>query len=311
MTLADLFIKIKNRIIWQYYLTKDYFLSKILLTPKILSTEETIKLVRENKMSITRFGDGEIGLMYGRDLNFQEYNPTLAAKMEKAIRSNNSKLLICIPDIFTKSSRKSLSLCKVDDNFWKAHLLRYRWQWVKRIKRSRLYGNSLLSRIYSVNWDIDKGKGTFSLLEDLWRDRDIVILEGAYSRLGVGNNCFSAAKSIRRILAPATNSFTRYSEVFNSAISIGGNPLFILALGPTATAMASELADAGAQALDLGHLDVEYEWMRSGCTSKEPVRGKYVNEAYLSGKSASAVSEELSVSELQLYKSQIIADFSK
>ena len=71
------------------------------------------------------------------------------------------------------------------------------------------------------------------------------------------------------------------------------------------------LADAGAQALDLGHLDVEYEWMRSGCTSKEPVRGKYVNEAYLSGKSASAVSEELSVSELQLYKSQIIADFSK
>ena len=36
--------------------------------------------------------------------------------------------------------------------------------------------------------------------------------------------------------------------------------LFILALGPMATVLAYDLARLGYRALDLGHIDIEYEW---------------------------------------------------
>ena len=39
--------------------------------PKVMSSSATIDYIVEHKCSIARFGDGEIGLMYGRSLSFQ------------------------------------------------------------------------------------------------------------------------------------------------------------------------------------------------------------------------------------------------
>ena len=52
----------------------------------------------------------------------------------------------------------------------------------------------------------------------------------------------------------------------------------MIALGPTATVLASDLSKAGVWALDVGHLDVEYEWYRSGAREKTVLKNKYVNE---------------------------------
>lgn len=52
----------------------------------------------------------------------------------------------------------------------------------------------------------------------------------------------------------------------------------MLSYGPTATVLAYDLAKLGYQAIDLGHLDVEYEWyLRNERWLK--IEGKYVNEA--------------------------------
>mgnify|MGYP000128627122 CR=1 FL=1 len=40
--------------------------------------------------------------------------------------------------------------------------------------------------------------------------------------------------------------------------------LFLIALGPTATVLAYDLFKSGYQAIDAGHVDVEYEWWRMG-----------------------------------------------
>lgn len=90
---------------------------------------------------------------------------------------------------------------------------------------------------------------------------------------------------------------------------MGGN-LFVLAMGPSATAMAAELTEAGRQALDMGHIDIEYEWMNADVKQKIPIRGKFSNEAFLTGTSATEVYGELTNEEVRIYKSQIIADFS-
>lgn len=308
MRLNVLKTKIMNRLNWHCLQLKGVVMSVTLFRPRVMSVEESISRACIEGLSVTRFGDGELNLMCGENLNFQKYDADLARKLGQAITSANPKVLVCIPDCFTRESRKNL--CSIDQRFWQVHMMKNRYRWIKRLKRGRLYGNALLSRIYSINWDKAEAERYYRRLEKIWTGKDIVIIEGAFSRLGVGNDCFVSAHSIRRIIAPATNSFSRYAELLDAAKSVEGNPLFILALGPSATAMVPELADSGCQAVDLGHLDIEYEWMRRGVKEKVPVRGKYSNEAYLSGKSASEVTGDLTPEELNLYKSQIIADFS-
>ena len=44
----------------------------------------------------------------------------------------------------------------------------------------------------------------------------------------------------------------------------------LIALGPTATILAYDLAEKGVQALDVGHIDIEYEWfLRKDRTHKK------------------------------------------
>lgn len=58
----------------------------------------------------------------------------------------------------------------------------------------------------------------------------------------------------------------------------GGNELILIALGMTATVLAYDLAQAGLWAIDIGHIDVEYEWFLRGATDKIALNGKFVNE---------------------------------
>ena len=83
--------------------------------------------------------------------------------------------------------------------------------------------------------------------------------------MGVGNDFYENAKSIKRIICPANNAFNKYDEIFNAIKELGKNKLIILALGPTATILASDICNLNHekieyQALDLGHMDIEYEW---------------------------------------------------
>ena len=45
--------------------------------------------------------------------------------------------------------------------------------------------------------------------------------------------------------------------------------MIIIALGPTATVLAYDLAKEGYQALDMGHFDIEYEWYLRNATKKQ------------------------------------------
>lgn len=53
----------------------------------------------------------------------------------------------------------------------------------------------------------------------------------------------------------------------------------ILALGPAAKILAYDLTKMGFWCLDLGHLDIEYEWFRLKTNRKVVIKNKYVNES--------------------------------
>ena len=75
--------------------------------------------------------------------------------------------------------------------------------------------------------------------------------------------------------------------------------MIIMALGPTATVLAADFAMMNMQALDIGHIDIEYEWYLQGAKERVAIPGKYTNEAP-NGR------DDIAACEDELYLSQII-----
>ena len=69
-----------------------------------------------------------------------------------------------------------------------------------------------------------------------------------------------------------------HRQVRSTELLHGRQSCDLLALGPVATVMAYDLAKSGRKAVDIGHLDLEYEWFLRGEGVRVPIPHKYVNE---------------------------------
>jgi len=255
----------------------DSIVGKFSFKPKVLSLEETLELILKDGCSISRFGDGEIKLTTGHSLAFQHYSNELGEALRLVLSSSTPGLLVCIPDIFG-----NLSIYNKDTEVhWKQHLSRYRKWWLHYLgKQRREYGNAFITRCYNMYLDKSNVGSLFEMMKKIWEGRDIILVEGKQSRLGVGNDLFHNATSIKRMLAPNTEAFSYRQKIIEKVREYEASKyLILLALGPTATVLAYDLSNEGYQALDIGHIDIEYEWFRMGASKKVPVKGKYVNEA--------------------------------
>jgi hypothetical protein len=67
----------------------------------------------------------------------------------------------------------------------------------------------------------------------------------------------------------------------------------------TATVLSRDLAHKGYQAIDIGHIDIEYEWMLRNATSKIAIPGKFTNEVSGGNKVEEVIDNQ--------YLSQIVA----
>ncbi len=264
---ADFFYKVFDKI---YVIFKK--------APSVMTNEETVKYIIDKKCSVTRYGDAEIKVAYGTNVRYQIATKEIQHRLREVLGSDLDNVLVCLPAVFDK---KQISVLD-DDNvyFWKNHLARYRKYWYKELKDGKVYGNAFISRNYMNLKDKKNGcKEYFELVKKIWENRDVIIVEGEKSRLGMGNDLFDNAKSIRRILGPSSQCFSKYDELLKEVKSYGKDILYILALGPSATIMAYDLAAEGCQAIDMGNIDTEYEWFLAGAQSKQPVKNKLVYEA--------------------------------
>ncbi|WP_293989350.1 GT-D fold domain-containing glycosyltransferase [uncultured Megasphaera sp.] len=269
--------------------------------PQIMSLEDTLNDILEKKLSIARFGDGEFKWMMGiKQQSFQEDNEQMKQLLNTTFSLRDERLLICIPDAFGDLSKYNTYAV----NYWSREM------WVRRQKirklmgeESHVFGNSYVTRFYMDYINKDHVENVISLWRKIFGGRRIYIIEGEFSRLGVGNDLFSTAKSVQRILAPAKNAFNSYQKILSfvkNHVPLQDQPLILLALGPTATIMVPFLMEMGYQALDVGHIDVEYEWYKLKATKKIPLLGRYVNEA-------GGFKSEFPAEILQQYENEIIA----
>lgn len=245
---------------------------------KIMNTEETVNYILQHRCSVSRFGDGEFYVMDGGGNGFQHPDERLRKRLIDVFQTRDERLLVCIP--YTWKSQENLKhTVKV---FYTRFLLRNNSYIFKWLDYQHVYGDALFSRFYMDYKDKSLALQRIALIKKLWQNRDVYIIEGELTRMGVGNDLFEGAKGVHRILCPSKSAFDRYDEILKTAKEVipqDKNTLILLALGMTATVLASDLSRTGYQAIDIGHLDVEYEWMRMGAKTKVPISTRFVNEA--------------------------------
>lgn len=244
---------------------------------KFYTDRETVNEIVNNKKSLSRFGDGEFMWMNGEILDsYQDYSEGFSKDLKKAFQNKNDKLLIGIPyGIFDASK------C---NQYAKMHWSIIKSDFYSRLEKfvdyDRTYSNASITRPYIDYRDYEYSTKAFQNLKRIWNNKEIVIIEGKKTKLGMGNDLFDNAEDVKRIICPAQNAYEKLEEI--EAIieeKVGKEKLLITALGPTASILASDMCDRGYQIIDIGHIDIEYSWYLNHSILRDEVSGKYVNES--------------------------------
>ncbi len=239
----------------------------------VYSIEKTIDDIIKNKASLVRYGDGEMDIINGKSLKFQDYTPELANKLSQILSlKSDDKFFIAVPEIFN-----SLDIFTKDEKeFWAISLLKTSKDWFSFCEGD--YYNAFLSRPYLRYKDKSNSDKIFKKIKKIYKDKNVILVEGEFSRLGVGNDLFDGVKSIKRILCPNKNAYSAYNKILDVVCQQNKDNLILISLGPTAKVLVYELYQKGYQAIDLGHIDLEYEWFLRKETKKVKIENKYVNE---------------------------------
>ncbi len=243
---------------------------------KILGIEETITEIVNHRKSISRFGDGEFRLILPNEsLKFQEENHLLTERLKEVLSSNLENHIVAIPESF-----HSVKAFKLNVKYWWIDFInKFGNQLSPYFKKGKTYGNAFISRFYLDYKDKSHIEKNIRSLKQIWDKKDILIIEGEFSRLGMGNDLFDGVSSLQRLICPSKNAFSHYDEIVEKAKELGKDKLVLIALGPTATVLSYDLASAGFWAVDIGHVDIEYSWYLEKAEYKIPVKYRLVNES--------------------------------
>ena len=112
--------------------------------------------------------------------------------------------------------------------------------------------------------------------------------------MGIGNDLFNNAKSIKRIICPTINAYKVFNKILKYFYTenIDKETLILISLGPTATVLSYELCKLGFQSIDIGHLDQQYELYLRNVTEVIKLPNKYVNEIADGSKNISPVKDK-------------------
>jgi glycosyltransferase family protein len=244
--------------------------------PKVLSIPETLRLLNETDHSIIRFGDSEFLYICDKlSLPYQKYQTELADKMKAVLKSTNPSIMVGLPSGYHSLNNLSAK----GQRFWRSQITWIYPRLRKHLLLDKQYVNASVTRIYVEYEDKSHCKEWFESFMNIWRGKKIVIIEGEKSRMGLGNNLFQGATSIERVLAPSHHAFSKFQELLHFSQTIDKSKLILLSLGPCAKALGFELALQGYRVLDVGNLDIEYEWYLRGAKEKVKIPGKYTSEA--------------------------------
>lgn len=241
---------------------------------KIMSSMDSIRYIIEHKCSLSRFGDGKLDSIEGLGGEYQQPSSKLSAMLLECLQSDLPNHRVAIPHHLNHYEGKP------KQGFWTNYVVGHHKKFLSWLSFDKVYLDTQLTRFYYEHKDKSHCAEHIALIKKIWDGRDVVIVEGKQTRSGIGNDLYSNTRSIQRILGPSLSGFSKYDEIYDFIVkNVDKDKLILLSFGITATVLSYELAKIGYQAIDLGHLDIEYEWFRMGAKDRVPVKGKFTNES--------------------------------
>jgi glycosyltransferase family protein len=271
--ILKVYYKISN-IRTRFMVLYNKLLPFVIKPPLVRITDETLDKIINDKCSVSRYGDGEFNIMIGKSQFFQKYDNDLRLRLIEIIKSQGKNHIVCIPDVFDNLKR----FTEDSKKYWIRYLSFNRNKIYWKLDLKKEYYDAMVTRLYMDYKDKRKAEERFLKFRMLWEGKEVVLVEGEQSRLGIGNDLFDNASLIKRIICPAVNAFEKYDEILAAIKKHDKSKLILIALGPTATVLAYDLSLMGYRALDIGNVDIEYEWFLNKALEKFPVKNKYIGE---------------------------------
>jgi hypothetical protein len=213
----------------------------------VIGERETLQAICERRASIARNGDGEMEIMLGRSIYFQEYDPTLSSRLRVILRSATPQFLVGIPNfdshhITRESKRRN----------WE----RYRRLFSHVIDPALEYHSTAVSRPGSVV-GLEQAEH-YRKFASIWSGREVVLVHHADVST---HPLFAGARRVHFVACLGEHAFRDYPALLQRARAFVHLPdvVFAIAAGPTAGVLAWDLAQSGVQALDVGHLTRAYD----------------------------------------------------
>ena len=176
---------------------------------------ETLDEILRTGASVSRFGDGELQIMqrYLDELErpssaeevdtFQHYDASLGKRLYEVWQVPSSERhLNCVPYAFKDSSPHR----GYNRIFFEREAL-MRLPALEKLAREHDFYDTNFTRFYMGRYDIRDYPAYIERMKAIWKDRDLLFVEGEKSRLGVGNDLFDGARSVKRVLCPATDAW--------------------------------------------------------------------------------------------------------
>lgn len=202
--------------------------------PRVVSEEETVAKLVDQRLSISRFGDGEFKMMEGKGYRREIAKPALSAMLTWAFQANLPNCLTAIPTLDSLGPKY-------------VHWARSEKRFLTHLRPGVTYHSAFISRPDSAPW-IDTASYA-KMYQRLWLGKKAVVLcehsGSALRAVSIG------ASAVTHVRCPSHGAFSHLNSLENRILDAGAD-VAILSCGATASILAVRLAQLGLQAIDFG-----------------------------------------------------------
>ena len=240
---------------------RSYHRCTVERTPHVSGFLESAQYLLWTNSSLARFGDWEVTLMMQlSQTNSTFFNRTLSELLLTAFTDRVPNLRLGLIDTFAGFTEARQALM----DYYFARDYYRRWM-LDHVAFDQQYLQTAITAPYAQSYStncllLDQ---IYQTLRQIWQDKDIVLLRGNNSQ-HYQYDIYDNARSSKILYAPRYHAEREYESLKKLLLEEPEDKLVILSCGPTCTVLAYDLARVGRRALDLGHLNKDYDWYKRG-----------------------------------------------
>ncbi len=244
--------------------------------PKIADRACTIDKIVNEKYSFIRFGDGEFEIIAGKErAPFQTCTADLSRRLRQALQNKEEKILVGLADHYASLERYTEDTANGIRDYLTEETRTFHYSLMDFDKE---YHDAYIFKPYLPYRDKENTRQRVNAVQRIWDQKDVVMIEGKETRTGQGNDLLDNAASVERVLCPTKNSYRKYEKIFELCRTLPEDKLVLITLGPAGKVLAYDLYLEGYQVVDIGQIDMDYEWFLAGAGKRVPIPHKYVSQ---------------------------------